>query len=86
VWRALAPRENALARGSEQISSRWIEGAKRECVKCGVQITNLAKQVGEVRSRYPGPVREIICMSCHMKRKRPAQGPFLTDENQPPSS
>lgn len=53
--------------GSEQISTRWIEGAKRECVKCHVKITNLAKQVGEVRTRFPGNVREIICMDCKEK-------------------
>ena len=57
-----------MAAGSEQISKRWIEGAKRECCKCGVEITNLAKQVGEVRSRYPGPVREIVCYSCCAER------------------
>ena len=57
-----------MASGSEQISTRWIEGAKRECVKCGVKITNLDKQVGEVRSRYPGPIREIICKSCLRER------------------
>ena len=59
-----------MARGSEQISTKWVAGAKRECVKCGVKITNLDKQVGEVRSRYPGPVREIVCMDCHMKGLR----------------
>ena len=53
-----------MAKGSEQISARWIEGAKRECVKCGRKITNLARDVGLVRSRYPGPVREIICTEC----------------------
>ena len=57
-----------MAEGSEQISKRWIEGAKRECCKCGVKITNLAKQVGEVRSRYPGPVREIVCTDCHLAK------------------
>lgn len=59
-----------MAQGSEQISKKWIEGAKRECVKCGVRITNLDKQVGEVRSRYPGPIREIICMDCHTASAR----------------
>lgn len=58
-----------MAEGSEQISKRWVEGAKRQCVKCGVKITNLQRQVGEVRSRYPGPVREIICMDCHKSRR-----------------
>lgn len=67
--------------GSEQISKRWIEGAKRECVKCGRPIKNLARDVGEVRSRYPGPKREIICMSClwertaaHVKETRERMG------------
>jgi hypothetical protein len=64
-----------VARGSETISARWVEGAKRECVTCGVKITNLDKQVGEVRSRYPGPVREIICMDCHLGRKAPQENP-----------
>lgn len=59
-----------MASGSEQISKKWIEGAKRECVKCHVKITNLDKQVGEVRSRYPGPIREIVCMDCHFKRTK----------------
>lgn len=59
-----------MAAPSEAISQRWIEGAKRECVKCGAKITNLQKQVGEVRSRYPGPVREIICMDCHVVRPK----------------
>jgi hypothetical protein len=54
--------------GSEQISVRWIEGADRSCRQCGVKITNLAKQVGEVRSVYPGPRREILCMDCHLAR------------------
>lgn len=53
-----------MASPSEQISKKWIEGAKRECVRCGVKITNMDKQIGEVRSRYPGPVREIICKDC----------------------
>ena len=53
-----------MARGSETISKRWIVGAKRECVICKVKITNLDKQVGIVRSRYPGPIREIVCMDC----------------------
>lgn len=59
-----------MAAGSERISRRWVEGAARRCVKCGVKITNLDRQVGEVRSRYPGPIREIICMDCHLKRGR----------------
>lgn len=57
-----------MARGSEQISKKWVEGAKRECVKCGVKITNLDRQVGEVRSRYPGPITEITCMDCMQAR------------------
>jgi hypothetical protein len=58
-----------MAQPSEQISTKWLEGAKRECVKCGAEITNMEKQVGVVRSRYPGPVREIICMNCHLGRQ-----------------
>lgn len=61
------------AAGSEQISTKWIEGAERVCVKCGMEITNLAKQVGEVRSRYGAKghgTREIICMDCHMGKRR----------------
>ena len=55
-----------MAQGSEQISTKWIEGAKRECIRCGVKITNLAKQVGEVRTVYPSRQRQIICMDCHL--------------------
>lgn len=54
-----------------------MEGAERVCVRCGVKITNLAKQVGEVRTRY-GPKRhgkrEIICMNCHMRYAREKLG------------
>jgi nitrate/TMAO reductase-like tetraheme cytochrome c subunit len=57
-----------VASPSEQISTRWIEGAVRECRQCGMKITNLAKQVGEVRSVYPGPHRDILCMDCHLGR------------------
>lgn len=57
-----------MAKPSEQISTKWIEGAKRECVRCGALIKNLQRDVGVVRSRYPGPVREIICMDCHLGR------------------
>lgn len=64
-----------MAAGSEQISTRWIEGAERVCRRCGVKITNLSKQVGEVRTLYGGKghgKREILCMSCHLKRARRA--------------
>lgn len=47
----------------------WVQGAKRTCVKCGVKITNIDKQVGAVRTRFPGGVRELICMDCTLKRK-----------------
>jgi hypothetical protein len=40
----------------------------RECRTCGVKITNLAKQVGEVRHVYPGPRTDLLCMSCHHAR------------------
>ena len=60
-----------MASPSEQISQKWIEGAKRECVRCGVEITNMDEQIGEVRSRY-GPkghgTREIICKECVRRR------------------
>lgn len=53
------------------ISSAWLEGAKRECVKCGAEIKNMERDVGVVRSRY-GPkghgTREIICTDCHTGR------------------
>ena len=57
-----------MAQGSEQISRRWIRDAVRECRRCGVKITNLDKQVGEVRHVYPGPRTDLLCMSCHMTR------------------
>ena len=63
-----------MAKGSEQISTRWIEGAKRECVFCGVKITNLAKQVGVVRTVFPSLRREIICMDCHCGPARETTG------------
>ena len=55
-----------MASGSERISKRWVEGAERACIKCWAEITNLDRQVGEVRTRYVDgkPVREIICMDC----------------------
>lgn len=53
-----------MAAPSEQISTKWIEGAKRECVHCGRKITNLAKQVGVVRTVYPARRREILCTGC----------------------
>lgn len=49
---------------------RWIKGAKRECRECGAEIKNLSRDVGEVRSVYPGPRRDILCMSCHLQRAR----------------
>jgi hypothetical protein len=57
-----------VASPSEQISTRWIEGAVRECRQCGVKITNLAKQVGEVRSVYPGAHRDILCLDCFVEK------------------
>jgi hypothetical protein len=58
-----------VSKGSETISERWVDGAKRECVVCGVKITNLSKQVGLVRSHYlasdyPRAFREIVCVNC----------------------
>ena len=58
------------AKGSEQISTRWIKDASRECRTCGVKITNLAKQVGEVRHVFPGPRTDILCMDCHHDRTK----------------
>ena len=58
-----------MAAGSEQISLKWIEGAKRKCIYCGLKITNMDKQIGEVRTKFPGGKREIICMDCHMGRR-----------------
>ena len=66
--------QRSMPKPSEQISTKWIGNAKRECVKCGVKITNLDKQVGEIRNRYPGPVTEIICMNCHMAKARETLG------------
>lgn len=58
--------------GSERISTRWVEGADRVCIKCGVEIKNLSQQVGEVRSRIVDgkTVREIICMDCPGRKVR----------------
>ena len=60
--------------GSEQISTRWIEGAERICVLCGAKITNLQKQVGVVRTVYPGRRREIVCTECFMAPARKTLG------------
>jgi hypothetical protein len=62
-----------VAKGSEQISSRWLEGAKRECRKCGKKIVNMDRDVGEVRTRFPGEIREILCTDCLMKREKDAK-------------
>lgn len=54
-----------MARGSERIAEKWLDGAKRECVSCGMKITNLDKQVGVIRTTYyPKLVTEILCMDC----------------------
>lgn len=58
-----------MARGSEQISSRWVKGAKRECARCGADITNLVRDVGETHTRYNPFRRWLVCMACHMGRK-----------------
>jgi hypothetical protein len=57
-----------MASPSEQISLKWIEGAERKCVRCGVAITNMVEQIGEVRSRYVKgrSDREIICKDCKL--------------------
>lgn len=67
--------------GSEQISVKWIGSAKRECRRCGVKITNLSKQVGEVRHVYPGPVTDLLCMSCHLTRSEWSGLPPLYDRD-----
>lgn len=59
---------------SEQISVKWVEGAERKCVKCGRPIKNLKRDVGVVRSVYPGPRREIICYGCHVGPARERLG------------
>lgn len=61
-------RAGAAAAPSEQISVKWIGNAERVCRRCEVKITNLAKQVGEVRTLYPSNKREILCMECHLKK------------------
>lgn len=56
-----------MAAPSEQISAKWIEGTERVCVDCALEITNLAKQVGQVHSRFLGGKeveRWIRCMDC----------------------
>lgn len=66
-----------MAAGSEKISTKWIEGAKRECCICHAPIKNLDRDVGVVRTRY-GPKkfgkREIVCMTCWMKPAREKLG------------
>lgn len=62
-----------MATGSEQISVKWIEGAERTCVKCGAAITNLAKQVGIVRTAISGQ-RELVCTDCLMAPARERLG------------
>lgn len=60
-----------------RISTKWIGNAKRECIRCGVHITNLEEQVGEIRTRYGAKghgQREIICMECHMRYARETLG------------
>jgi hypothetical protein len=48
--------------GSEQISRKWLEG-QTHCAKCGMKFTNL-KQVGHLRTVYPGRRREVFCVEC----------------------
>ena len=59
-----------MAAGSEQISLKWIGNAERVCWNCKDPITNLAKQVGEVRNVYPGPKTTLLCMTCHLGRPK----------------
>ncbi len=59
-----------MAKKSETITTRWIEGAERVCRICGRPIKNLERDVGEVRTVLPGYIREIKCMDCHVPRRR----------------
>lgn len=59
-----------MAAPSEAISLRWVEGAERVCRRCDTKITNLAKQVGEVRTVFPSGKRDILCMECHLTRSK----------------
>lgn len=62
-----------MAKASEQISLKWIGNAERVCRQCGMKITNLSTQVGEVRNVYPGPVTDLLCIECHLTRGRPRE-------------
>ena len=57
-----------MAAGSEKLSKRWVQGAKRECVLCGRAIVNLDRDVGIVRTTAEGR-REIVCMTCFVRRR-----------------
>lgn len=49
--------------------TQWVAGAERVCVKCGAEIKNLERDVGEVRSRFlegRRVTREIVCTKCHL--------------------
>lgn len=63
-----------MAKGSEQISARWVEGAERVCVECGAPIRNLARDVGQVHTDYDarGRVlrRWVRCMACRPGQRR----------------
>lgn len=69
--RAVPSTPKKHAKGSEQISQRWVEGIERVCVDCGVNITNLAKQVGQVH-RNPDGTGWIRCMECRPGMKKAA--------------
>jgi hypothetical protein len=41
---------------------------KAPCRQCGKMLTNLLRDVGEERAVYPGPVRDYLCIACHMQK------------------
>lgn len=61
-----------MAEPSEQISTKWVEGVERVCRDCGRPITNLDKQVGEIRRTFKhGRVTTawMRCVDCRPKAR-----------------
>lgn len=56
-----------MARGSEQISRKWLEGVTH-FTRCGEMIRRLA-DVGEVRTVFNPKKREVYCMAHRGGRK-----------------
>lgn len=56
-----------MARGSEQISRKWLEGVTHFTC-CGEKIRRLA-DVGEVRTMFNPTRREVFCMAHRGRRK-----------------